>query len=506
MAQQGLFTAGTSIEELLAKRNTRSNALQQSLMANAAQGAARPMEAQAYSLLGSSLGRALAGNMGGKDKEMEALKAKNAGQKALQGRYSNALTSGTPEQQMQLAGELIKLGLPEGGQLLQIAQQRLKGKADSERAVQIQATLNNKGKQLAAKLGSEHPFYDQLMGDTVQQGLLNTANTQLANAYNKGVEQQEKASTAESAQKTLNNAGAVLASTVSKDSPYYQGLTSKLVTSAMITGATKERDATYERKIVSGDVTAEQQIVDTQLKQDAKSLALTLGAEKYPDTYATLMHNPTKEAYTKALAMMDADKKVSKTQAVPTAASTARQSYEYVQKNPQVKEVANVNTLATRALNLMKSNDSKSTSQLFKTISLMYNQNLMAASEIDRLTNEGTIPESITNALRSGTIGGLDRETLMQLKGVVETAQTSANETLGTIVVQEFNSRLPSFADDPTLLEKQLLTFFPAASIIKRIDPAARGEHPEGTILDGKIGGPQEGKRFMVIAGHIVKL
>ena len=136
----------------------------------------------------------------------------------------------------------------------------------------------------------------------------------------------------------------------------------------------------------------------------------------------------------------------------------------------------------------------------------MYNQNRMAASEIDRLTNEGTIPESITNALRSGTIGGLDRETLMQLKGVVETAQTSANETLGTIVVQEFNSRLPSFADDPTLLEKQLLTFFPAASIIKRIDPAARGEHPEGTILDGKIGGPQEGKRFMVIAGHIVKL
>ena len=39
MAQQGLFTAGTSIEELLEKRNTRANALQQSLMANAAQGA-----------------------------------------------------------------------------------------------------------------------------------------------------------------------------------------------------------------------------------------------------------------------------------------------------------------------------------------------------------------------------------------------------------------------------------------------------------------------------------
>ena len=91
MAQQGLFTAGTSIEELLAKRRTRANALQQSLMANAAQGAARPMEAQAYSLLGSSLGRALAGSMEGSDKQMDALKAKNAEQKIAQGVYVDAM-------------------------------------------------------------------------------------------------------------------------------------------------------------------------------------------------------------------------------------------------------------------------------------------------------------------------------------------------------------------------------------------------------------------------------
>jgi hypothetical protein len=91
---QGLFTAGTSVEELLAKRNTRANALQQSLMANAAQGAARPMEAQAYSLLGSSLGRALAGKMGGEDKQMEALKAKEAQQGALQ-QEALAVSGGT---------------------------------------------------------------------------------------------------------------------------------------------------------------------------------------------------------------------------------------------------------------------------------------------------------------------------------------------------------------------------------------------------------------------------
>jgi len=85
MAQQGLFTAGTSIEELLEKRRTRANALQQSLMANAAQGAARPMEAQAYSLLGSSLGRALAGGMEGSDKQMDTLKAEEANRQRLVG-------------------------------------------------------------------------------------------------------------------------------------------------------------------------------------------------------------------------------------------------------------------------------------------------------------------------------------------------------------------------------------------------------------------------------------
>ena len=88
---QGLFTAGTSIEELLAKRNTRANALQQSLMANAAQGAARPMQAQAASLIGSSLGRALAGSMnGGQDAERAKIEAANAAQSQAQAGYLDA--------------------------------------------------------------------------------------------------------------------------------------------------------------------------------------------------------------------------------------------------------------------------------------------------------------------------------------------------------------------------------------------------------------------------------
>ena len=126
MAQQGLFTAGTSIEELLEKRNTRANALQQSLMANAAQGARDPMKAQAFSLLGSSLGRALAGGMkGGQDEQMDALIAKNTEQKRLQGEFGRELVSGTPESNIKMGGELIQMGYVEkGGELLQ------KGQAD----------------------------------------------------------------------------------------------------------------------------------------------------------------------------------------------------------------------------------------------------------------------------------------------------------------------------------------------------------------------------------------
>jgi len=115
MAQQGLFTAGTSIEELLEKRNTRANALQQSLMANAAQGARDPMKAQAFSLLGSSLGRALAGGMDGSDKQMDALKATEAKRQELAGQYEAVMGRGTPEQRLAFGNTLIQNNMGEQG-------------------------------------------------------------------------------------------------------------------------------------------------------------------------------------------------------------------------------------------------------------------------------------------------------------------------------------------------------------------------------------------------------
>ena len=129
---QGLFTAGTSIEELLAKRNTRANELQQSLMANAAQGAARPMEAQAYSLLGSSLGRALAGGRGGEDKQMAALEAKNTAQEDMQRKFG-IMSQGTSAQQQQLAVDLNNAGYFEEAA-------RAKQSADSKAAQEAAVT------------------------------------------------------------------------------------------------------------------------------------------------------------------------------------------------------------------------------------------------------------------------------------------------------------------------------------------------------------------------------
>ena len=108
--QQGLFTAGPSVEDLLQQRNTRALDLQQKLMQGAAQGARDPAKAQAVSFLGSSLGRALGGAMGGEDKEMEERKAAIAAQEAQEADFSQNLMGSSPEEQLALAQRLNEGG------------------------------------------------------------------------------------------------------------------------------------------------------------------------------------------------------------------------------------------------------------------------------------------------------------------------------------------------------------------------------------------------------------
>ena len=126
MAYQGLFTQGPTVDDLLQKRNQRAQDMQKQLMNDAAQGARDPQRARMGSMFGSIIGRALGNNaQGGADTEMEKLAAKNAEQKRLQSEFGRELTSGTPQSNIQMGGELIKMGYVEkGGELLR------QGKAD----------------------------------------------------------------------------------------------------------------------------------------------------------------------------------------------------------------------------------------------------------------------------------------------------------------------------------------------------------------------------------------
>ena len=128
MAQQGLFTQGPSVSDLLQQRNQRGADLQQQLMQQAAQGARDPMKAQAASLIGSSLGRALAGSMGGgQDKQVEALKAQEATQAGLVKEYATAASGTDVSAMYRSANNMIQTGDPKaiqmGSNLLQRADQ-----------------------------------------------------------------------------------------------------------------------------------------------------------------------------------------------------------------------------------------------------------------------------------------------------------------------------------------------------------------------------------------------
>jgi len=143
MAQQkGLFTGGTSVEELLAQRRERSNALRTSLAANAAQGARNAPRAQTASMMGSIVADLIGRKMGGEDPQMEKLKAANAQQESLQQQYGQELISGTPESNIKIGGELIKMGYGEyGGKLLQKGQAGMVTKQEKLREQQRRESL-----------------------------------------------------------------------------------------------------------------------------------------------------------------------------------------------------------------------------------------------------------------------------------------------------------------------------------------------------------------------------
>ena len=109
MAQQGLFTEQTSVDDLLAQRNKSATDLQQTLMNNAAQGARDPAKAKAVSFLGSALGRALGDSMSGADDQLNERRASLAAQESMQKDYASSAT-GTGAEQKALAERLVQAG------------------------------------------------------------------------------------------------------------------------------------------------------------------------------------------------------------------------------------------------------------------------------------------------------------------------------------------------------------------------------------------------------------
>jgi len=150
MAQQGLFTQGPTVDDILAKRNKSQYDMQQQLMQQAAQGARDPAKMRAVSLLGSSLGRALGGAMGGADAEVDKIKADEAQQTQFQGQYGELISNGTPEQLKQGAQDFYKAGYVEyAGELnnaaitgAQAQADKLKDQQRREALVKVATKLN----------------------------------------------------------------------------------------------------------------------------------------------------------------------------------------------------------------------------------------------------------------------------------------------------------------------------------------------------------------------------
>jgi len=156
MANQGLFTQGPSIDDLLAKRNQRASTLQQQLMTNAAQGARDPMKAQAASFLGSSLGRALAGGMDGGDSGREALEAKEAARVASQGEFFQAM-QGDSKAAFAMADKLRSTYPEAAVKMINIAQQKKATEDEALKTSNSYEALQSRSAQIGEDLTEWNP-------------------------------------------------------------------------------------------------------------------------------------------------------------------------------------------------------------------------------------------------------------------------------------------------------------------------------------------------------------
>jgi hypothetical protein len=167
-------------------------------MQGAAQGARDPAKAQAVSFLGSSLGRALAGAMGGEDKQMEERKAAIAEQKRLRGEYLGVERGGSAEM-FAFAQALSDKGLGDAARQMNtaaIARRQLElenKKADKKKAeddlvakIELHNTLMEKealqdrAKDLSKSFDDNKPFQALLQSGKASLKIIELAEKQIA--------------------------------------------------------------------------------------------------------------------------------------------------------------------------------------------------------------------------------------------------------------------------------------------------------------------------------------
>jgi len=157
MAQQGLFTQGPSVDDILQKRNKYQYDMQQQLMNQAAQGARDPAKMRAVSLLGSSLGRALGGSMDDGANGREALEAKAAQQQDKQASFMAAVQSNNSATQFQMAKELQETYPAAALQMLQIGQATEGKEASAKQTSDAYVALQGRAATVGDDLSTWNP-------------------------------------------------------------------------------------------------------------------------------------------------------------------------------------------------------------------------------------------------------------------------------------------------------------------------------------------------------------
>lgn len=496
MATQGLFTQGPSVEDLLAKRNKRSFDLQQTLMQQAAQGARDPAKAQAISLLGSTLGRAIAGSMGGgKDAEVEKIQAQEAAQKTAQQAYMDGVSSNTSAGALQAARILQDKFPVEATQLIQVAQ-KLKKQEEA------QTSLTTEAKRVAERLPRLHPMRQVLESANVTQDDITAAREILVSNYDEGVASDRAKNKEFNENFYRKRKGNAYAQHFDKNDPMYSILTSDKVTQDELDkglAAIEEMNKKEEKDDIrtSYDAqTPEGEIVRIGEDKSGKTWLLTKnGRQPAPDSFKPLdkQEKIVHEESDRSL-ILDSHGKL-------------------LNSNPYSKYVETVSTVSTAKslVERVKQGDAQAQAALWRDVVNLHDGGTRAVQEIVAQRTAGTLTSKPVDLLNSATYGSLSNETLNDISNLIAVAERDNNAALAQRVNAVYNGLSTVITpENQVLLQSNMLSVFPENLI-------HRGKVTQEVLDDLASQGPRKiisteappelrGKTVMNVAGKLIIL